>query len=133
MAYSATTLFTLYSLASLQDFWADKVDRFISMATCMFWHGYEYEGEVHKYQLLADAGFTNWNGGDSSSAYYSTICDYINDPVFACGTENENDDDELPQNAESIKLEMHWSQIMTEQRFQEFQTLDNWANGDRIT
>ena len=33
-AYSQGTFISIYALAAQQDYWADKIDRYISLATC---------------------------------------------------------------------------------------------------
>ena len=91
-AYSEGTFITMYALASQQDYWANKVERYISLATCIVIPGMDYETEVAKYLAYDALGYYNTNGNDESTLDPVLACQYTNDTKLDCGTGKQSDE-----------------------------------------
>ena len=99
----------------------------------------DYDTEVAKFQVYDSYNYHNIGGDDDTTLDPVVACEYANDSKMDCSAVDDEEEDgkdtttDEPTNARSVKMEMFWSQVSVEQRFQEFQTLENWANGERIT
>ena len=133
-AYSEGTFISMYALASQQDYWADKVDRYISLATCTILPGMDYETEVAKYLSYEELGFYNTNGNDESTLDPAIACQYTNDEKLGCksGKEDEGEEEydkegfeddegkgeaEKGGNAASMGMSILWAQTSSSERF----------------
>ena len=85
MAYSQGTLISVLALAAMQDYWAERVDRYISLATCGLSVGMDYETQVAKFQRYDELGYLNFGGNDASSVDTATICEFVDDVKMGCG------------------------------------------------
>ena len=58
----------VYALAKDQDYYADKVARFVALSACHYWNNdVTYEDRIKYYQTLENLGIYNFYGGDESS------------------------------------------------------------------
>ena len=77
-----------YALSKRQDFFAEKVNRFISMATCTIPETYpgvpiDYEGLVALFLRAEELGISNVQGNDASSIpLFEMLCLFTEDPIF---------------------------------------------------
>ena len=77
-----------YSLAKRQDFYAKKVNRFISMASCYIPEPYpyipvDYEGLVALFLKIEELGIFNVNGADASSKnLFDMFCIVLEIPLL---------------------------------------------------
>lgn len=77
-----------YALSKRQDFFAEKVNRFISMAACTIPEGYpgvpiDYEGIVALFLRAEELGISNVQGTDESSIpLFEMFCLLLEDPVI---------------------------------------------------
>ena len=129
IGYSEGTFITMYGLSSQQDYWADKVNRFISMATCTVNPGLDYDTEVAKYTTYDELGFYNVGGNDESTLDPVIACQFTNDLKMGCvdgeyvppagkgGDSKEGEEDISRTNAKSLKMGMFLAQVGIEKRW----------------
>lgn len=100
-----------YALAKNQDYFAERVNRFIALTTCVYTKfAQDYEAEVKRYLKYEELGIYNKHGGDESSATAEKVC-----PIF-----DEFDCDDVSGDEEhgaSINQYLHFVQISLEERF----------------
>jgi len=66
--YSTGGSAIVYALAKDQDYYAERVNRFVALSTCQYWkNDASYEDRVLYYQTMDNLGIYNWYGGDESS------------------------------------------------------------------
>lgn len=64
-----------YALAKNQDYYAERINRFIALTTCVYNRiAEDYEIEVSKYLTYDKLGIYNRFGGDESSATADKVC-----------------------------------------------------------
>ena len=78
-----------YALAKDQDFYADKVARFVALTTCIYPHSEifynpllqhqerlhaTYESIAKSYEMIDQLGVYNLNGGDESTMTKEKLC-----------------------------------------------------------
>lgn len=119
MAYSLGTASAYYGLAKKQDYFADRINRFVSLASCAIITPFHqtYEEEVKRFMMYDKLGFYNGYAKpeDASSANSDDVCKYIGPTSGDCYRAAWD----YPKDANSMKTIMHLSQIYTEKRFQE--------------
>ena len=126
-----------YALAKRQDYFAERVHRFVPLASCII--PYMYAGltsydEIVSFFLTADAkGIYNLFGDDESSdTFWGLACDLIGG--LWCLVPEELPDWSFTQvYANSASAFFYYAQVFLEQRFQEPQSLEKYARGDRVT
>ena len=68
IGYSQGSTQIYYGLAKKQDYFAERVNRFIGLASCAYvYQKYSYERTVKEQWYNMKRGFYNINGGDESS------------------------------------------------------------------
>jgi len=68
MGHSQGGALMFYALAKNQDFYADKIHRFVSLSGCPYSApGWSYEESVVYFNDLYANGVYNWGGGDETS------------------------------------------------------------------
>lgn len=120
-----------YGLAKKQDYFAERVNRFIAMASTPIANAYcgEYEDQVKKFLRLEELGVYNIGGFDASSATLDPVCSMIGGSIC----DEVRDLEESFTAAKPVKLLMHAFQNCIAQRFQEPQSLEKWAAGEIYT
>ena len=80
VGYSQGTAQIFYGLATNQDYFAERVNRFVALAPCI-WSASNpmtWEEEVSKFLMYDKLGIYSFDGGDEGDAT-DEVCTYIND------------------------------------------------------
>ena len=80
VGYSQGTAQIFYGMAKNQDYFAERVSRFVALAPCIWTDllPLTWEEQVSKYLMYDKLGMYSFDGGDGSDAT-DEICTYIND------------------------------------------------------
>jgi len=111
---------TWYALAKNQDYYAERVHRFIAMASCTHPIPYanlrNYDQIVRFFNKLISAGVYNQHGEDAASMnYYETLCwTHHNEN---CMIPDIDSWDLVRYYAVPIQTMIYYAQIFLEQRF----------------
>ena len=146
VAHSMGTSATWYGMAHKQDFFAERVHRFVALSSCVYPALYdnlnEYDEITSLFLRIEELGYTSMFGPeeDETSPFFTKVmCDA--DPTSAnCNWPEwfpdfllSIDQDSFRFYPISIKQLLYFAQLYLEQRFQEPQTLAKYAMGERIT
>ena len=64
-----------YGLAKKQDYYAERINRFVALTTCIYLESEEdYETMTKRYLTLDKLGIYNKSGGDESSTTPEKVC-----------------------------------------------------------
>ena len=116
-----------YGLAKKQDYFAERINRFVALAACPHMiQSTSYEDHVKTYMAFDQQGIYNWNGNDASSATKEAVCEHVGGIECLSIIPAVN-------GGMSVNSMMYFNQIAIEGRFQEPQSLEKYAAGERIT
>ena len=122
MGYSQGGAQIFYALATDQDWYADRVHRFVGLAPCHYYREvYSFENQRLRFLKLNELGLHNYFGRDESSVTMENCvqiagpeCDLVSINGFG-----------LPVNSL-----MYFTQIALAGQFQESISLERWAAGE---
>ena len=129
MGYSTGGAQMFYGLAKRQDWFAERVNRFVGLSACQYMRlDTTYEKEVLYYTAFDRLGVYNFWGKDASTLSSETCKEVSPTACGFVGFAPPYDGQALP-----VKSFMYYTQIALEGRFQEPQSLEKWAAGERYT
>ena len=135
VGYSMGTTIMFSALASRPTDFADKVQRFIPMATCLVMPGRGYDEVVAEYARMDELGFLNYGGGDEAEFDATTFCDGFTSEKL-CGSGDAEGKRLLAGEDEAsrvgtVKGTYWYAQMSAEETFQEPIPLEDYAMGIR--
>ena len=112
MGYSQGATQMYYGLAKKQDYYAERINRFIALTTCIYVAPLfdDYEEAVKTYLTYDRLGIYNKFGGDESSATVEKVCGVL-------GASECEDYGDPEEHGASIQQYMHYAQCAIEGRF----------------
>ena len=141
LGHSQGTAMMWYALSKKQDYFAERVNRFIANAACIFADlenegGETYEKLSNVYWQLEKRGIYNLYGNDAASAGKTGLDCIARDDPDCDYYEGEGilpDWPQLARNAVSTAAFLYFGQLTLERRFQEPQDMLKYFTGERHT